>query len=118
MGGGRVELRATDSACNPYLGTAMVLAAGLEGIEKQLDPGDPHTENMYLKSEDELQKMGVVRLPRTLEEAVDAFDADPLSEATFGPAMKKAWVDFKRDEWMQYLNHVSDWERSRYLKFF
>jgi len=118
MGGGRVELRATDSACNPYLGTAMVLAAGLEGIAQQLDPGDPHMENMYLKSEDELQAMGVVRLPRTLEEAVDAFDADPLSEATFGPAMKKAWVDFKRDEWMQYLNHVSDWERSRYLKFF
>lgn len=117
-GGGRVELRAADSACNPYLGAALVLAAGLEGIARELDPGDPHTENMYLKSEAELKEMGVVSLPRTLEEAVNAFDADPLSEATFGAAMKKTWVDFKRDEWLSYLNHVSDWERARYLKFY
>lgn len=118
LGGGRVELRAADSSCNPYLGAALVLAAGLEGISQELDPGDPHTENMYLKSEAELKELGVFHLPRTLEEAVDAFDADPLSEATFGPAMKKAWVDFKRDEWMSYINHVSDWERARYLKFY
>lgn len=118
LGGGRVELRAADSACNPYLGAALVLAAGLEGIAQELDPGDPHTENMYLKSEAELKEMGVVSLPRTLEEAVNAFDADPLSEATFGAAMKKTWVDFKRDEWLSYLNHVSDWERARYLKFY
>ena len=118
LGGGRVELRAADSSCNPYLGAALVLAAGLEGIANELDPGDPHTENMYLKSEAELKEMGVYHLPRTLDEAVDAFAADPLSEVTFGPAMKKAWVDFKRDEWLSYINHVSDWERARYLKFY
>lgn len=118
MGGGRVELRAADSSCNPYLGAALVLAAGLEGITQDLDPGDPHTENMYLKSEAELESLGVRRLPRTLDEAVSAFDADPLSEATFGPSMKKAWVDYKRNEWLSYIHHVSDWERDRYLKFF
>lgn len=118
QGGGRVELRAADSACNPYLGAALVLAAGLEGITNELDPGDPHTENMYLKSEAELKAMGIYHLPRTLDEAVSAFDADPLSEATFGTAMKKTWVDYKRDEWLSYLNHVSDWERARYLKFY
>ncbi|HET6387979.1 type III glutamate--ammonia ligase [Hyphomicrobium sp.] len=118
QGGGRVELRAADSACNPYLGAALVLAAGLEGITNELDPGDPHTENMYLKSEAELKEMGVYHLPRTLDEAVSAFDADPLSEDVFGAAMKKTWVDYKRDEWLSYLNHVSDWERARYLKFY
>jgi glutamine synthetase len=118
LGGGRVELRAADSSCNPYLGAAMVLAAGLEGIERDLDPGDPHTENMYLKSEAELEGLGITHLPRTLEEALNAFDRDPLSEATFGSAMKKAWLDYKRDEWMSYINHVSDWEKARYLKFF
>ena len=118
MGGGRVELRAADSACNPYLGAALVLMAGLEGIAQELDPGEPHGDNMYLKSEEELRALGITRLPQTLLEAIDAFDADPLSAAAFGPAMKQAWLDFKRDEWTSYINHVSDWEKGRYLKFY
>lgn len=116
--GGRVELRAADAACNPYLGAAMVLAAGLEGIEKRLDPGEPHTDNMYVKSDAELKKLGVGYLPRTMGEALDAFEADPLSRQVFGPAMFKSWLDYKRDEWMSYNYHVSDWEKSRYLKMF
>ena len=118
MGGGRIECRAADIACNPYLGAAMVLAAGLEGIREGLDPGDPHRENMYLYSEDELKRLGVSWLPRNLEEAIDAFEADPLTVEVFGGNMHKAWVDFKREEWSSYHNHVSDWERDRYLKFF
>jgi glutamine synthetase len=118
LGGGRVELRAADSACNPYLAAAMVLAAGLEGIEEELDPGDPHTDNMYLKTPAELAEMGIRQLPATLAEAVDAFEADPITAKTFGPAMHKAWIDYKREEWRQYINYVSDWEKDRYLKFF
>ena len=118
LAGGRVELRAADSSCNPYLGAAMVLAAGLEGITQELDPGEPHLENMYLKSEAELKAMGITRLPRTLGEAVDAFADDPLSEKVFGSTMHNAWLDYKRDEWLSYFNHVSDWEHARYLKFF
>jgi glutamine synthetase len=117
-GGGRVELRAADSACNPYLGAALTLAAGLEGIEQGIDPGEPHLENMYLKSDAELDALGVKRLPKTLEEAIDAFEADPLAEQVFGKKMRDAWISFKRDEWLSYLNHVSDWERARYLKFY
>jgi len=118
LAGGRVELRAADSACNPYLGAAMVLAAGLEGIEKRLDPGDPHTDNMYVKSEKELKKLGVGYLPRTMGEALDAFEADPLSRQVFGPGLFTSWLDYKRDEWLSYTNHVSDWEKARYLKMF
>lgn len=118
MGGGRVELRAADSSCNPYLGAALTLAAGLEGIEKQLDPGEPHLDNMYLKSDQELKQLGVSRLPSTLAEAVDAFAADPLAEKVFGKKMFDAWVAFKREEWVSYINYVSDWERARYLKFY
>jgi len=117
-GGGRVELRLADPMCNPYLGGALVLAAGLEGIREDLDPGEPHTENMYLKSEAELAEIGVNMLPRTLIEAVEAFAADPLGKSVFGEEMFNAWVEFKRDEWMSYLNHVSDWEQSRYLTFY
>jgi len=118
LGGGRVELRAADSANNPYLGAAMVLSAGLEGIREDLDPGEPHTENMYNKSPEELKELGIELLPRTLEEAVNAFEADPFSHAVMGEDMFKAYAGFRREEWDTYHNHVSDWERDRYLKFF
>ena len=118
LGGGRVELRAADSANNPYLGAAMVLSAGLEGIREDLDPGEPHTENMYNKSPAELREMGIALLPRTLEEAIDAFEADPFSKTVMGEEMFKSYAAFRREEWDAYHNHVSDWERDRYLKFF
>ena len=118
LGGGRVELRAADIANNPYLGGAMVLAAGLEGIEQKIDPGAPHTDNMYLKSQQELAALGIERLPRTLADAVDAFENDPLSRQVMGDLMAQTFIDFKRNEWEEYMNHVSEWERSRYLKFY
>ncbi|MBR41443.1 MAG: type III glutamate--ammonia ligase [Acidiferrobacter sp.] len=116
LGGGRVELRAADISNNPYLGGAMVLAAGLEGVREKIDPGAPHTENMYLKSESELEQLGVSYLPRSLGEAVDAFEADDLGRKVMGELMAKTYADFKRSEWDEYLTHVSDWEVSRYLK--
>jgi glutamine synthetase len=116
--GKRVELRAADSSCNPYLGAALVLAAGMEGINEGLDPGEPHLDNMYLKSDAELQAMGISMLPTTLAEALDAFEADPLTKSVFGDAMFKSWLEFKRQEWLDYMHHVSDWEKTRYLKFF
>jgi glutamine synthetase len=118
LAGGRVELRAADSANNPYLGAAMVLSAGLEGIREDLDPGEPHRENMYHKPDAELKAMGIKLLPRNLEEAVDAFEADPLSREVMGEAMFSAYARFRREEWDSYHNYVSDWERRRYLKFF
>ena len=116
--GARVECRAADIGCNPYLGAAMILAAGLEGIREKLEPGQPHRENMYDYSEKDVADMGIETLPRTLSEAIDAFEADPLSRQVFGDAMYQAFVDYKRDEWNAYHTHVSDWEIQRYLKFF
>jgi len=118
LAGGRVECRAVDMSCNPYLAAALMLAAGLEGIREALDPGKPHGENMYLHSEAELQAMGVTHLPRSLEEAIDSFEADPLAREVFGPLMADTFVKFKRDEWESYNTHVSQWELDRYLKFF
>ena len=96
MTSAHVELRSADIANNPYLGGAMVLAAGLEGIREEIDPGDPHRENIYLKTPQELDELGIETLPRDLKEALDAFEADPLSEAVMGSAMYKAFLDFKR----------------------
>ena len=118
LAGGRVELRSSDIANNPYLGGAMVLAAGLEGIRERIDPGEPHRDNMYLKSPRELAELGVAYLPRNLEEAIDALETDPLTESVMGKLMRDAYIEFKRSEWESYHNHVSDWEVSRYLKFY
>lgn len=116
--GSRVECRAADIACNPYLGAALILAAGLEGIRDKLDPGLPHRENMYNYSEAQVAEMDIECLPRNLDEAIDAFEADPLSREVFGDDLFRAFVEFKRDEWAAYHTHVSDWEVQRYLKFF
>jgi glutamine synthetase len=118
LAGGRVELRAADSACNPYLGAAMVLAAGLDGIEQRLDPGEPHTENMYVKTPAQLKKLGVGYLPRSLEQALDAFEADSLATEVFGKSMRDVWLEYKRNEWLSFGFHVTDWEKERYLKQF
>lgn len=118
LAGGRVECRAADISSNLYLGAAMILAAGLEGIREGLDPGDPHTENMYNYSLQELSDMGIRFLPRNLDEAIAAFARDPLSEEVMGPLMFQSYINFKSQEWEEYHTHVSDWEIQRYLKFF
>ncbi|MEO1523418.1 MAG: type III glutamate--ammonia ligase [Cyanobacteria bacterium J06633_2] len=118
LGGGRVECRAADISTNLYLGAAMILAAGLEGIREGLDPGKPHMENMYTYSLEELKTLGIDTLPKTLGEAIASFADDPLSKEVMGPLMYKTYVDFKTQEWEEYHCHVSDWEIQRYLKFF
>ncbi len=96
----------------------MMVAAGLEGVNEKIDPGEPHVENLYFKTDEEREALGINWLPRTMSDAVDAFERDPLSRAVFGDLMFQTWIDFKREEWLSYQNHVSDWERDRYLKFY
>jgi len=114
----RVESRAVDATSNPYLAAAAYLQAGLDGVEQNLDPGEPRRENMYLLSDAELDARGVKTLPRTLLEAVEAFDADPLMEKAFGPELKRSYVELKSNEWWDYHNSISQWEIDRYLTFF
>jgi glutamine synthetase len=114
----RVESRAVDASVNAYLGAALVLAAGLEGIEQELDPGPPIDRDMYVQSDEEIAELGVGLLPRTLSEAIDAFEADPLTLEVFGPDLHRAYIDFKRSEWEDFHNTVSQWEWERYLTFY
>jgi len=118
MGGGRVECRAVDTSCNPYLAASMMIAAGLEGIERGLDPGDPISLNMYEQSDAQLTELGVGVLPRTLLEATEAFAADPLAAEVMGPELRAAYIELKQAEWWSYHNSVSAWEHDRYLEFF
>ena len=114
----RWESRAVDPAMNPYLAAAMTLAAGLEGIEQDLDPGDPLHLNMYELSDQELIDRGVETLPRTLLESIEAFAADPLGREVMGEDLFKSYVDLKTREWWDYHNTVSRWEIDQYLTKF
>ena len=116
--GSRVECRAADSSCNPYLAAAMLLAAGLEGIREGLDPGPPNLVNAYRLTPEERAARGLTTLPRNLGEAIEAFAADPLSREVFGDAMAEAYSTFKRDEWNSFHGAISNWERDRYLELF
>jgi glutamine synthetase len=118
MGGGRCESRNADSSCNPYLAAALVLAAGLEGVREKLDPGEPHHENLYEFSPSQLEKIGVQELPRTLAEAVDAFEADPFVEKVLGTELRNEFIKYKRAEWQDYHQSVSQWEIDRYARLF
>ncbi len=75
---GRLELRLPDGSCNPYLATIGILAAGMDGIQKKLDPGKPNNTNLYEWSHEELVKAGIGVLPQNLKEALDALDQDTV----------------------------------------
>ncbi len=111
----RIECRAADSCMNPYLSAAMILAAGLDGIERDLDPGDPGNINMYELTEQELAQRGVKQLPRTLLEATEAFSADSLGVEVMGEALAKSFIDLKTMEWWDFHNSISTWELDNYL---
>jgi glutamine synthetase len=118
MGGGRCESRNADSACNPYLAATLALAAGLEGIREKLDPGHPQEDNLYELSEPELAKRGISYLPRNLEEAVEAFAADPFIEKTLGKGLRDEFITYKSEEWRTYHQQVSAWEIAQYARLF
>ncbi len=118
MAGGRFESRNADAACNPYLAAALALAAGLEGIRENLDPGPAREENLYALSPEELAARGICELPRTLDEAVRAFAEDPFVEKTLGKELRDEFVTYKSEEWRQYHQRVSQWEIDTYARLF
>ena len=115
-----VENRCVDSTANPYLAAAFLLAAGLEGVADGLDPGDPVEDMTYdwTRSGPASGDLKAVRLPRNLLEAIEAFDADPLTRRVFPPQFVSAYVDMKVDEWNAYHTQVGEWERATYLTMF
>ncbi len=114
----RWECRAVDPSMNPYLAAAMFLGAGLDGIELDADPGDPQMVNMYELSERELEQRGIRQLPRTLLEAITAFEQDDLGRRVMGDELYRSYIDLKKSEWWSYHNAISAWEVDQYLTKF
>jgi glutamine synthetase len=115
--GGRIELRLPDAACNAYLATAAVIAAGLDGVRNSLHPGEPCNLNLYEQTPQQLRDHGISILPQNLQAALHAFEQDDLMREALGPAGGE-FLRLKHMEWIEYMRHVSDWEQKSYLEFF
>jgi glutamine synthetase len=115
---GRLEVRLPDSGCNPYLVSAALIAAGLDGIDRKIDPGPAQNINLYELSLEELAAKGIKLLPQSLKEAVDALEEDTVVCGGLGTELAHEFIRLKRMEWTEYSRHVSEWESRRYLEFF
>jgi len=115
---GRIEFRLPDGAANPYLATAALAAAGLDGIDRKLDPGEPLNINLYDLTPEEIRARGIGLLPQSLSAAIDALEADKVVQEGIGQELAAEFIRLKRMEWIEYSRHVSEWESQRYLEMF
>jgi glutamine synthetase len=120
---GRIEDRTVDGSCNPYLGAAAVLAAGLDGIERGLDPGDPTSAlNLHELTDAQRDDLGVELLPANLLDATRALQGDDVMRAALGKTDREDYVDYfvriKQAEFQEWHDQVTQWEVDRYLQLY
>ncbi|MFA9460415.1 type III glutamate--ammonia ligase [Thiohalorhabdus methylotrophus] len=115
--GGRLENRIADGAANPYLVTAAHIVAGMDGVERELDPGDPQQLNFYNEKPADMEAKGIPTLPQNLSDAVDALEADTLFAEQLGQDFIREYINLKRQEWVEYHRQVSHWELDQYLQY-
>jgi len=113
--GARVEVRMPDPSCNPYLAFAVMLAAGLDGIERSLDPGPPVNDDISRMSQREKRRRKIDDLPADLYEAVRALEGDAVVKAALGEHIAQHLVEAKLADWHEYISVVHPWEVDRYL---
>jgi len=111
----RVEYRVADPSCNPYLAIPAQVAAGLDGIKKKIDPGDPIMKDVYELSPRERKEYGIKELPTTLRDALDHLSTDEVIQKVLGSHIYDAFMSIKIDEWNQYCLYVTPWEIMKYL---
>src|SRR5438067_1700024 len=111
----RAEIRCPDPACNPYLTFAALLHAGLEGIERGYELPPPMETNLYHLTAEQRRERGIVSLPETLGEAIDALAESELARKALGPHIFDRYVELKRKEWDEYRVQLTGWELERYL---
>lgn len=111
----RVEYRAPDPSCNPYLAFAVMLAAGLEGIEKEYQLPDPVTSSVFAMSERERRERGIGTLPGSMNEAIAAAEHSDLLRRALGDHVFESFLTNKKIEWDTFRQQVTDFELRRYL---
>ncbi|MEB3860414.1 MAG: glutamine synthetase family protein [Desulfurococcales archaeon] len=114
----RLELKFVDATANPYLALGSIIAAGLEGIEKKIDPGEPCLENPAAVPEEEREKRGWRRYPENLLDAIRGFQRSGLMRRTWGDTLVEEYYKLKKFQWDLYHSIVTDWERRVFLEAF
>ena len=110
-----LELRAPDSACNPYLAFAAMLACGLDGIRRGLSLMPPVEETLYGYDDVTLRRQSGGAIPASLGEALEAMETDRVVQQAIGEYLSARFLEIKSLEWRSYLQHVGDWELDQYL---
>ena len=113
--GTRVELRCPDCACNPYLAIAVCLAAGLDGIKRELTPPESVQKDIYEMTEQERVEAGIGNLPSNLYEAIQEMKKSEFVKKVLGEEVFNKYIRAKSEEWDEYTSQVTDWEIDRYL---
>ncbi len=116
--GTRAELRCPDPACNPYLALAVMLKAGLDGIKKKIDPGEPVNMNIYQLTEKQKKDLNIKSLPSNLNEALDELEADEVIRSALGEHIYENYMKAKRIEYNEYRVQVHRWEIEKYLSIY
>ena len=112
-----IEFRVPDPACNPYIAFTCLLAAGLDGIQHKLEPGDPIPDEVSRWSSSERIKNGIKPLPKSLYEAVEEFRRDDVLRRALGKTFFEEYVNIKLAEWDEYSSLVTPWETQRMIEF-
>ena len=116
--GTRAEVRCPDPSSNTYLAFAVMIAAGLDGVEKGMQLSEPVEESLFEMDAATIAAKGIRELPGTLGEAITELEADPVVIEALGEHVFNHYVEAKRAEWDEYRTQVSDWEVERYLEQF
>jgi len=111
----RIEFRVPDPACNPYLAFSVMLAAGLEGIEKEYELADPIEENVFEMTSEERERRGIGSLPMNLSEAISLTEKSKLVRKALGDHVFDSFIKNKKIEWNHYRIQVTEYELKRYL---
>jgi glutamine synthetase len=114
----RVEVRCPDPSSNTYLAFAAMLAAGLDGVEKKMELGEPVEESLFEMDPKTLAEKGIRELPGTLGDAIDELEKDEVICKALGEHVLSRFVEAKRAEWDEYRTQVTSWEVDRYLDAF
>jgi glutamine synthetase len=111
----RCEVRVPDPSCNPYLAMSVILASGLDGIEKGLECGEPVNRNIFEMSQREKRRLKITQLPSSLDEALGFMAKDPVMKTALGDHIFDHFLLNKQREWDDYIRVIHGWELRRYL---